>query len=82
VTKFVEPLVELPFSFTDVHQEVFAGRADAIEAGFFGDFPELFFGCGEGDPRGPGLGAPGGGEVLWIGAIYFRFRLVGIGRHA
>ena len=29
MTKFVEPLVKCPSGFADVHEEVFAGRADA-----------------------------------------------------
>ncbi len=84
MTKLVEPLVERPFGFTDVHQEIFAGRADAVEAGFFRDGAELFFISGEGDPRGPGEGAPGWGEVgsgLVNGCISGSW-LVGIGRHA
>lgn len=59
MAKLMEPLVERPFRFTDVHEEIFAGRADAVEAGFLGDDPELFFISSEGDPRGPGDGAPG-----------------------
>ena len=58
MTKFVETLVERPPGFSDVHEKVFAGGADAVEAGFPGDFPELFFGSGERHPRGPGEGAP------------------------
>jgi len=82
MTKLVEPLVERPFGFTDIHQEIFAGRADAVKAGFFRDGAELFFISGEGDPRGPGEGAPGGSEVGSIVDGYFRFLLVGIRRHA
>jgi hypothetical protein len=82
VTKFVEPPVELPSGFTDIHEEVFAGGADAVKAGFFGDGAEFFFVCGERHPRGPGEGAPGGSEVGSIVEGYFRFLLVGIRRHA
>ena len=62
-----------------LHEEVFADRLYPVEAGLTGDLPELFFGCGERDPRGPRERGPGIGEevpVLWI---YMRW--VGIGRH-
>jgi hypothetical protein len=82
MTKFVEPPVELPPGFTDVHEEVFPGRSYAVEAGFSGDGAEFFFVCGERYPWGPGEGAPGGSEVGSIVEGYFRFLLVGIKRHA
>lgn len=44
--------------FADIHEEVFPGRADSVEAGLFGDGPEFVFVSGERDPRGPGEGAP------------------------
>ena len=79
MTKFVEPLVERPFSFTDIHEEVFTSRADPVEARFFGDGPEFFFVCGERYPRGPGEVAPVFGEVFSI--VEICRGLVGIGRH-
>jgi hypothetical protein len=82
VTKFVEPPVELPSGFTDVHQEIFAGRSYTVKAGFFWDSAEFFFVCGERYPWCPGEGAPGGGQVGSIIEGYFRFLLVGIRRHA
>ena len=82
VAKLVEPLVERPPGFTDIHEEVFAGGADAVKAGFFGDGPEFFFVCGERYPWCPGEGAPGWSEVGSIVDGYFRFLLVGIRRHA
>ena len=54
VSEFVDPLVKSPSGFTDIHQKVFPPRADAIEAGFFGNDTEFFFTGSEGYPRGPG----------------------------
>jgi hypothetical protein len=83
MTKFVEPLVERSPGFTDVHQEIFASRADAVKAGYSGDFSEVFFGSSERYPRGPWQGAPGGGEIIGIIAVFCGgFLLVGIRRHA
>jgi hypothetical protein len=81
MAELVEPLVERPFGLTDIHEEIFAVRSYAIEAGFSGDNTEFFFVCAEGYPRGPGEGAPGGGEIFWIADGYRGFGLVGIGRH-
>ena len=36
MTKFVESLVERSPGFTDVHQEIFTSRADAVKAGYLG----------------------------------------------
>ena len=80
MTKFVEPLVERPFSFSDVHEEVFAGRADPVESGFFWDGAEFFFIGGERHPWGPREVAPVFGEVFSI--VEICRGLVGIGRHA
>ena len=66
VPEFVDPLVKRPLGFTNIHEEVFTNRADAVEAGFFGDSPEFFFISGERYPRGPGEGAPGGREEVQI----------------
>ncbi len=68
--------------FADIHEEVFAGRADPVEAGLFGDGPEFVFVSGERDPGRPGKGGPGRGEEFSIVEVYDEFRLVGIGRHA
>ncbi len=69
----VEGLAEFVYSFvygssrfSDVHEEVFSGWPDAVEAGGFGDFPEGVFVCGERDPGGPGEGEPGFGEVFHL----------------
>jgi hypothetical protein len=53
MAKLVEPLVERPFGFTDIHEVVFAGGSYTIEAGFFGDGPEFFFIGIERHPWGP-----------------------------
>jgi len=68
--------------FADIHEEVFPGRADSVEAGLFGDGPEFVFVSGERNPRGPGEGGPVFGEVFFIAEICHGFRLVGIGRRA
>jgi hypothetical protein len=81
MAKLVEPLVERPFGFTDIHEVVFAGGSYTIEAGFFGDGPEFFFISIERYPWGPREGAPGGGEIVWIVDGCGGFLLVGIGRH-
>ena len=73
VAEFVHTLVYGSSRFTDVHEEVFSGWPDAVEAKGFGDFPEFFFCCGEGDPRGPGEGEPGGGEVAGVGGGVVHF---------
>ena len=54
VAEFVDPLVKCPSGFSDVHQKVFPNRADAVKTRFFRDEAELFSGCSEGYPRGPG----------------------------
>ena len=79
VAEFVHSLVYGSSRFTDVHEEVFSGRSDAVEARGFGDLAEFFFCGSEGDPGGPGEGEPGFGEVFFIGE--FCGELVGIGRH-
>ena len=62
--EFVYPLVKCPSGFTDIHEEVFTNRADAVETGFFGDNAEFFFTGSEGYPWGPVQGAPIGGEEV------------------
>ena len=58
LAKFIQPLVQSPPGFTDIHQEIFSGRPDPVEAGIFGNYSEFVFVCGERDPWGPGEGAP------------------------
>jgi hypothetical protein len=79
VSEFVEPFVNGSPGLTDVHQEVFAGGSYLVEAGLFWDLPELFFCCGEGDPREPGEEEPVIEEVFYIFEV--GRKLVGIGRH-
>jgi len=67
--------------FTNVHEEIFADRSDAVEPGLFGDFPEFVFVCGEGDPRGPNEGAPVIEEVGDIFGVEVRL-ICGIGTHS
>jgi len=50
VTEFIQSLVNSSSGFTDVHQEVFTDRTDAVEAGFFGDSSELYLRRSEGNP--------------------------------
>lgn len=64
VTEFIEPMVQCPPGFTDIHQKIFSGGSDPEESGLFLDVPEFFFGCGEGNPGGPGEGGPCGGEEV------------------
>ena len=59
MAEFVESFVYGPSGFTNIHEKVFTGRADAVETRFLGDFSELFFRRSEGYPRGPGKGGPG-----------------------
>ena len=80
--EFVQSFVDGSPGFANVHEEVFPGRTDPVEAGFFGDGPEFVFVSGEGYPRGPGGGGPGRGEEFSIVKVYDGFRLVEIGRHA
>jgi hypothetical protein len=58
MSKFVEPLVQSPPGLTDIHQEIFSGRPDPVEAGLFGDLPEFVSVCGERDPWDPREVAP------------------------
>ena len=59
MAEFIQSFVCGFSGFTDVHQEIFANGFYPVEAGFFGDLPEFFFGGGERYPRGPGEGGPG-----------------------
>ena len=77
--EIAQPPVQGTARFADVHQEVLAGRPDAVEAGFVGDLVEGVLVGAERDPRGPGEGAPVVEEVRDIFGIFYR--LVGIGRH-
>ena len=60
VAEFVQPFVYGSSGFTEVHQKFFADRTDAVEAGFSGDFSELFFRRSKGYPWGPRKEAPSG----------------------
>ena len=53
MAEFVNSFVYGSSRLADVHEEVFADGFYPVEAGFFGDLPEFFFGGGERDPRGP-----------------------------
>ena len=81
VPEFVESFVYRSPGFTNVHEEIFADRSDAVEPGLFGDFPEFVFVCGEGDPRGPKEGAPVIEEVGDIFGVEVRL-ICGIGTHS
>ena len=80
LAEFVDSFVYGSSRLANVHEEVFADRFYPVEAGLTGDLPEFFFGGGERDPRGPGEGGPGVGEVVPVFWIYMRW--VGIWRHA
>ena len=73
---------EMPLVSPMYMRKSLPGRSYAVKAGFFWDSAEFFFVCSERYPRGPGEGAPGGGQVGSIVEGYFRFLLVGIRRHA
>jgi hypothetical protein len=64
LAKFIEPLVESPPCFTDIHQDIFSGRPDPVETGIFGDLPEFVFVCSERDPRSPVEVAPARAEKV------------------
>jgi len=70
--------MQRPAGFADVHQEVFAGRADAVQPGLVRDRLKRVPAGIERDPRGPGKGAPGAGEA---GDIFGIEGGSGIGRH-
>ena len=66
---FSRPLHEIPIQsgspgLTDVHEEIFPCRPDAVKAGLSGDIPEFVSVCGERTPRGPGEILPRGGEKI------------------
>ena len=76
--EIIEPLMKRPAGLPDVHQEVFAGRADAVQPGLVRDLMKRMLVGIERDPRGPGEGAPvveEGGDLFGIEGVFW------IGRH-
>lgn len=76
--QFIQSLVSCPAGLSDIHKEIFACRPDAVDTGLVRDLIEGVFIGAEGDPRGPGEGAP---VIEEVSDIFGVKGVVGIGRH-